>query len=238
MSSSNGNGTTTGERRRVLVIGGQRKNVPVWAERAFDIDLIEGDHQGGNKSINPDPADAIVVAVNWVSHNFSGQAHELGRKWGVPVLKARNGWASAVKGAAMNRLDWFVDAVQVAGESLETKNMPRAIEAVEAVENAWKDAALIEREKAQAAEKRVRTTQRKLEKVESALERVRSGAQDRVIAEVRRRAADVRKQQLAALEPILEEIRSMREASSALTDRLELLERQVEKAVGSKPETA
>lgn len=232
MSTDNGAEEVTA-RRRVLVIGGRRKNIPIWAERAFDIELVNQEHQGGKKTISPTPAEAIVVATNWVSHNLSGQAHELGRKWGVPVLKARDGWASAVKYAAQNRVDWFVDAVQVAGESLTTKNTPRAIEAEEAVENAWKYAAHIEREKAKAAEKRVRTVQRRLDKSEKTLSRVRSGAQERVIEEVRRQANEVRQEQQKTLRPLLADLRKAREQTSALTERLELLERQIEKTVGS-----
>lgn len=230
---SEGNGVETTSRRRVLVIGGKPKNVPTWAKRAFDIDLIESDYQGGNRTLSPDPADAIVVVVNWVSHNFSGQAHDLGRRWGVPVLKARDGWASAVKGAATCKLDWFVDAVQLAGRSLAHKNRPRAEEAVEAVDNAWKDLAVVEREKAEHLEKRVGKLREKVETLEQSLKRVRSGAQERVIAEIGRRANEVRKRRSEDLEPLMNEIRLMREHSTALTERLVRLESWVRDTVGS-----
>jgi hypothetical protein len=229
VSTDNGNP----QLRRVLVIGGKEKNIPSWAYRAFNIDLIQGDHQGGNRLLDPARADAIVVQVNWVSHNFSGQAHDLGRQWGVPVLKARDGWSSAVEHAARNRLDWFVDGVQLGGQRLMSKNAPRAKEALEVVDNAWKALAEVEREKADHAQRRVGQQERQIEKLEGTVSRMKSGMQERILNEIRRRANEVKLKRAKSLAPLLQEIRTMREEASALTARLEQLESWVTDAVNA-----
>jgi hypothetical protein len=223
-------------KRQVLVVGGEPKNVPTWAARAFEIEHVTGMAQGGNRRLpvkkNPE---AIVVIGDHVSHNFSGQAHDLGRALGVPVLKARSGWATAVAGAAKNRLDWFVDAVQRSGESLEKKNPPRAAEAAEAVENAWKETAQYERDRYDGAGKRLRDVQTRLDKVEHTLERVRSGAQERVLSEIKRRASEIRAQRDEILRPIAKEVVVLSRALVEIGGRLESIEGRLQDALRSPP---
>ena len=230
MTESNG-------KRQVLVVGGDERNIPVWATRAFSIEHVRGNAHGGNRRLpvkkNPE---AIVVIGDHVSHNFSGQAHDLGRALKVPVLKARSGWATAVAGAAKNRLDWFVDAVQVSGESLSAKNPPRSEEAEKAVENAWKETAQYERDRTDAATKRLRDVQTRLDKVEHTLDRVRSGAQERVLGEVRRRANEIRVARDEILRPISEEVIVLSRALHEIGSRLESIEERLQDALRSPSE--
>ena len=227
------------ERHRILVVGVDARNIPSWAQRAFDIEHVYGEEQGGNRRLpvkrNPE---AIVVIGEHISHNFSGQAHDVGRALGVPVLKARSGWATAVAGAAKNRLDWFVDAVQVSGEALEEKNPPRAAEAAELVENAWKETAQYERDRCDAAIDRMKTVTTKLEKTEEILGRVRGGAQERVIAEVQRRAREIKEQRDKLLQPVLDELPVLRIALDKIAGRLDSFEERLRDAIGSASENS
>lgn len=177
---------------RVLVIGGKRKNIPAWAEVAFEIELLDQD--GPKSHINGDrrPASAIVIYTGAVSRQHSSQAHDLGSSWDVPVLKARDGWCTAVEQAAKIGAAWFVDAVQAGSAAISTKNPPRSEEGLEIVDNAWRTVAEEEVVKRKALERRLRKVQGKLDKVGEALARVRSGAEERIVAEIRRRAAEVR----------------------------------------------
>ena len=200
-------------RRRVLVVGGKERNIPIWARTAFDIELVSQETGGGKKGkgkldsyTSGTKPDAIVVCTKFVSHNFAGQAHEMGADLDIPVLKARDGWSTAVSEAARIGTDWFVDAVQVAGSALTVQRPDEALEALDLVDNAWKALAQaekaqadLEREKAEAAIKRMAKVQGKLEKVEGLYERLRSGAADRVMAEIKRRAAEMRKDAGSAL---------------------------------------
>ena len=228
-------------RRRVLVVGGKEKNIPVWARNAFEIELVDQQEQSSGKGkLGSQPADAIVICTVAVSHNFSKQAHELGRDWGVPVLKARDGWSSAVQGAARCGADWFVDAVQRAGENLMMKNAPRAEEAMEAVDNAWKALAVVEREKTVAAMKRLGKLNARLEKIEDAYSRLRSGAQERVLQEIRQRAAEIRQELRApvigeAVGIVRDVISDFDEASASMRSRLEEIEQRLSNQVDSDP---
>ena len=222
-------------KRRVLVVGGKDYNIPSWARRAFVIDLIDADANSGNSTINPQPADCIVVHVNYVSHNFSGQAHELGRKWKVPVLKARDGWSSAVAHAARNKVDWFVDAVQLAGQQLVEDDEEAAEEAIEAVDNAWRETALYEREKATGAERRMAKLEGKLDKVSSAYERVRNGAEARILNAIKQRSAEAERSRGDDLSWTKLELKGMREAAEALLWRIQRLEQGVRNEVASPP---
>ena len=224
-------------KRRVLVVGGKDYNVPSWARRAFVIDLIDAEAHGGNSSINPPRADCIVVQVNYVSHNFSGQAHELGRKWKVPVLKARDGWSSAVAHAARNKVDWFVDAVQLAGQQLIDEDEEAAEEAIDVVDNAWKETALYEREKATGAERRMAKLEGKLDKVAAAYDRVRSGAEARIITAINQRSAEAERSRGSDLDWTKLELKEMREAAEALLYRIQRLEQGIRNEVASPPPT-
>jgi len=226
-------------RPRVLVVGGKEKNIPIWARNAFEIELIDQQAQSSGKGkLGSQRADAIVICTVAVSHNFSRQAHELGSEWGVPVLKARDGWSSAVQGAARCGADWFVDAVQMAGESLVAKNAPRAQEALETVDNAWKALAEAEREKADAAIKRMAKLQAKLDKVEDAYSRLRSGAQERVLQEIRQRATELRREMRApvigeAAEIVDGVIAEFDAACAAMRGRLEEIAQRLKDEVDS-----
>jgi len=240
MSNRNGDQPSGPLRRRVLVIGGKEKNIPVWARNAFDIELIDQQTQGGKGRLDTQPADAIVVCTIAVSHNFSKQAHEMGRVWGVPVLKARDGWSSAVQDAARVRADWFVDAVQMSGEALVAKNPPRAQEALETVDNAWKALAEGEREKADAAIKRMAKLETKLNKVEEAYNRLRSGAQERVLQEIRQRAAELRREMRApvigeAAEIVDGVIDEFDAACASMREKLEEIAQRLKDEVDSGP---
>ena len=209
--------------RSVLVVGGGWHNIPSWARDAFLIEHV--DQEQGDGDLSPKAkADCIVVQVNWTSHNMSGQAHDLGREWGVPVLKARDGWSSAVAHAARNKVDWFVDAVQLAGRRKKKTEPAAAVEIEEMVDNAWKGHAVHEREKAEGIEKRLQKIQGKLEKVTDAYERLRSGAEERVISAINQRAAELRGRRDVELDGIREELRSMAEEARSFIGRVESLE--------------
>ena len=46
-------------RRRVLVVGGKEKNIPVWARNAFEIELVDQQEQSSGKGkLGSQPADA------------------------------------------------------------------------------------------------------------------------------------------------------------------------------------
>jgi len=229
MTDTNG---STHAPHRVLVVGGDERNVPTWAKGAFEIEHIGGESQKGRLAPKANP-EAVVVVVDFVSHNFSGQAHDLGRALSIPVLKARSGWASAVAGAAKNRLDWFVDACQTTGEALEQKNPPQSAKAAAAVDNAWKKTAEYERRKCDAATKRLRDVQTRLDKLEHVLARVRSGAQERVLAEVRRRASELRERQDNIVRPVADEIPLLRRALDEVAGRLDSLEERLRDALRS-----
>lgn len=179
---------------RVLVIGGKRKNIPAWAEAAFEITLLDQD--GSKSRIDPSdvPPAAIVIYTGAVSHQHSGQAHEMGATWDIPVLKARDGWSTAVEQAAQIGADWFVNAVQTGAQALDTKNPPRSKEGLEVVDNAWRDLAEQEVAKSEAMAKRLRKVQTKLDKANEVISRLRSGAEARIVAEIRARAAMVRQE--------------------------------------------
>lgn len=192
-------------RRRVLVVGGSLRNIPIWARNAFDIELVDqyagggkGKGQLSNEVSGTDP-EAIVVCVKFVSHNFSSQAHELGAELDIPVLKARGGWSTAVSEAARIGTDWFVDAVQRAGSALTVQRPDEALEALEVADNAWKAFAQAEQAKAEAAVKRMTKVQVRLDKVEGLYERLRGGAEQRVMAEIQRRARAMRQENGSAL---------------------------------------
>jgi hypothetical protein len=214
------NGT---KRHKLLVVGGRDHNIPAWASAAFEIELVPTDcPTDGDGKIEPkSPADAIVIHTDYVSHNFSNQARAFAGAWKVPWFGVRKGWSSAVGRAATMRLDWFVDAVQLGGQAIADSNGPRADEAKELVENAWKGVAEHERARADAAEKRLGKEARDREKVESALARIRSGAEVRIVGEIRRRAAEVRAVEHEKLAPIrsaaAELVRSVRSAQEIVT---------------------
>lgn len=209
--------------KRVLVVGGNWHNIPNWARDAFDIEHVDQDQRNG--VLQPKAkADCVVVQVNWTSHNMSGQAHELGRKWEVPVLKARDGWSSAVAHAARNKIDWFVDAVQLAGNRRAKEAPEEAAEVEEIVNNAWRAHAMHEREKAEAAESRLRKVQAKLDKTSEAYERLRSGAEERVIQAITQRAKELREvmsEERAQLQDELDEVAREAAQFAARIKRLE-----------------
>ncbi|HET6497160.1 MAG TPA: hypothetical protein VFH61_17560 [Thermoleophilia bacterium] len=210
--STNGTRPALPPRHRVLVVGGQTKNIPIWARSAFEIDLVSQEAGGGKgrgklaSHLSDQEPDAIVIAVKFVSHGFSSQAHDLGAELDIPVFKARGGWSTAVEEAARIGTDWFVDAVQQAGSTLTVHSPGAAQEALGVVDNAWKALAHAEqaqaereREKAQAATRRMSKVQTRLDKVEATYERLRSGAEQRVIAEIQRRAKEMRESNGSAL---------------------------------------
>lgn len=218
--------------RRVLVVGGRQNNIPSWARDTFDIEHV--DQECGDKPFTvKHKADCIVVQVNWASHVMSGLAHELGRQWEVPVLKARDGWSSAVAHAARNKVDWFVDAVQLAGRRQKKDDPEKAVEVEEIVDNAWKNHAIQEREKAEAAEKRLAKVQAKFEKVSEAYERLRSGAEQRVIQAINRRAKELRASMSERQSHLQGELNTMADDADDFIKRLRSLERDLRLGVES-----
>jgi hypothetical protein len=172
-------------KKQVLAIGGS--TVPRWVHSAFDVQHI-GDEAGKGKiDVRGDP-DIVVVNVDFVSHQYSGQAHEIGAARKIPVLHARGGWSSAVEEAAKQRLDWFVNAV--GGIAQDKPEVAAEVSAV--VDNAWEQAVADARARADAAEKRLAKERSWREELESNLKRLRSGAEDRIVSEIRRRAAELR----------------------------------------------
>jgi hypothetical protein len=218
--------------RCVLVVGGSWRNIPSWARDAFDIEHIDQEHGDGPFRVKQ-KADCIVVQVNWTSHAMSGQAHDLGRDWDVPVLKARDGWSSAVAHAARNKVDWFVDAVQLAGRRRKKTEPEKAAEIEEVVDNAWKEHALNEREKAEAAERRLQKIQTKLDKVTAAYERLRSGAEQRVLQAINQRARELRENMAVERGELQTHLDEMATDAAAFIDRLRSLERVLRLGVES-----
>lgn len=196
--------TNVVQKHRLLVVGGRDNNVPAWADAAFEVELVRCDvaTDGKGKLEPKHRAEAIVIHLDFVSHNFSEQARAIAGEWNVPWFGVRKGWSSAVDRAARMGLNWFVDAVQTGGEAVAGKNEPRAEEAKALVENAWKDAAEYAQARAAAAEKRLGQETKKREQIESTLDRLRSGAEARIVGEIRRRAAEVRASEHLRLAPI------------------------------------
>ena len=218
--------------KRVLVVGGGWHNIPSWARDTFEIEHIDQEH--GDKLFSvKGRADCVVVQVNWASHSMSGQAHELGRKWEVPVLKARDGWSSAVAHAARNKVDWFVDAVQLAARRTKKTEPVEAAKIEEIVENAWKMHALHEREKAEGVERRLAKVQAKLDKVSAAYERLRSGAEQRVISALNQRASELREQLASETGQVQAELNAMADEASAFIARVRTLEQRLRIGVES-----
>jgi hypothetical protein len=171
-------------KRSVLAIGGG--SVPRWVTAAFDVQHV-GDEEGKGKFTVYGEPDLIVVNVDFVSHQYSWQAHEEGAKRKIPVLHARGGWSSAVDEAARLRIDWFVAAVAAAPHREQDTEEVKAI-----VDSAWETAVEHERTRADAAEKRLKKERAWREEIEASLKRLRSGAEERIVTEIRRRAAELR----------------------------------------------
>jgi len=218
MSGSNGTHT----KHSVLVIGGDARNIPKWARAAFSIEHVYAETGSGNGklSVKGSP-EAIVVITDHVSHNFSDQAISLGRDLKIPVLKARSGWATAVANAAKHRIDWFVDAVQVASE--KDAEHPAA----EIIDNAWKATAEYERERCEALSDRLKEVQARLLKAEEVAARAKGAAQQRVLAEVARRANEVRKRHTDLIEPVAEEVALLKLGLGRITERLAAIEQRL-----------
>lgn len=216
------NGTQT--RKRILVVGGQENSVPAWAEAVFEIDRAAC---GGGKEkgkLDASPADAIVILTDRVAYDISLQACELGRLWGVPIFRSARGWSAAVAEATRIGATWFVDAVQRGGTMLADKNAPRAAEAAEIVDNAWKATAEYEVERARALERQLAKERERREEVEQLLARVRSGAEQRIVGEIRKRAADVKAHEHERLVPVRKAaadlVRSVRKAQMTMAQAL------------------
>jgi len=213
--------TSVAPKHRLLVVGGRDNNVPAWAEAAFEVELITGEQESGRGKLEPkQAAEAVVIHLDYVSHNYADQAREWAGKWNVPWFGVRKGWSSAVDRAARMGLAWFVDAVQLGGEAVAGKNEPRAEEAKQLVENAWKDAATYAQARAAAAEKRLGQETKRREQIEGVLDRVRGGAEQRIVSEIRRRAAEVRASEHQRLGPIRKAsadlIRSVRKSQEVI----------------------
>jgi hypothetical protein len=200
---------------RILVVGGNTKNIPPWAAAAFDITLID-QHAPKTPIETPStPARAIVIWTAAVSHQHSGQCHKIGADWGVPVLKAANGWSSAVQQAAACGAQWFVDASQRGAASVED------VAALEAVDNAWRDLAEREVAKQVALSRRLRKVQDRLDREKAANAGLRSGAEERVIAEIRRQAASVRQERRAVREIVESALTQLKEAHGRLANEVD-----------------
>lgn len=172
-------------KKQVLAIGGS--SVPRWVYAAFDVQHVDDENGKGIFEVRGTP-DVVVVNVDFVSHQYSWQGHEIGAKLKVPVLHARGGWSSAVESAAKLKLDWFVQAVSGVAEA----KPELATETVPVVENAWEQAVTYERDRADAAEKRLSKERIRREAAESTLKRLRGGAEERIVLEIRRRATELR----------------------------------------------
>lgn len=187
-------------KKNVFVIGGRANNIPRWAWAAFEIEHVDRE-EGTGKFAPTNQPDAIVVNVDFVSHQYSSQAHEWGSSLRVPVLHARSGWSSAVEEAAKLGVDWFVRAVQAAGKSLTEASQ----EVETLVESAWESVVAYERARVDAALKRLRKETARREQLEETLKRLRTGAEQRIVNEIRLRATQMRDaqrerdEQLAAL---------------------------------------
>jgi hypothetical protein len=172
-------------KKLVLAIGGS--SVPRWVHAAFDVQHVDDEVGKGKIEVRGAP-DIVVVNVDFVSHQYSWQGHEIGAKLKIPVLHARGGWSSAVEEAAKQRIDWFVSAV--GGVAQDKPEVAAEVTAV--VDNAWETAVTYERARATAAEKRLAKETKWRTELESNLRRLRSGAEDRIVSEIRRRATELR----------------------------------------------
>jgi len=210
------------EKRRVLVVGGTPNSIPAWMNAAFTVEHVGTERSHGKLEANK--ADVVLVVTDQVAYDFSQNAHELGRAWGVPVLHAKRGWSSALAEAARIGLTWLVDGSQNGGKAVAEKSPEAAKEAEAVVENAWKETAEYERERAKAAEDRVTKERVKREQLEATLAKARAGAQERIISEIRRRAAEVRASEHQKLAPVRKAaadlVRSVRRAQTVISDSL------------------
>jgi hypothetical protein len=211
------------------VVGGKGHNIPVWAAAAFEIELIEGDAQGGVRKIAPQRADAVVIDIQHVSHNFSTQARDWARSWDAPWFSVHGGWSMAVRRAAEQGIAWFVDAIQAGGQIATEQGDPSAAEAAEVVDNAWRSAADYEREKTKALERRLRKETARADRATQARDKQRLGAEQRIINEIRRRASGLRAAEIARLGPICSAaaclLRAVRNAQTTIDVALQEVER-------------
>lgn len=191
-------------KHRVLVVGGREENIPMWAHEAFDIELIDGTN-GGRGRLKPEhAAEVVVIAFDYVSHNYSEQAQKIANGWGVPWFGVRGGWASAVERAARAGLNWFVNGLQKDAES-KPEGDPEREEALRVVDNAWRFTVEHERVRANAAEKRLGKETRRRQQLEETVTRQRAAA-ERIVAELQNRHAKVREEEHDALRAFLDDI--------------------------------
>lgn len=195
----------TPAKKRILLVGGHWKNVPAWVRASFDLEHVAQDRDTGSlETAKAAQADVVVILTSWCSYHTSLQAHELARQWGVPALHSRQGWSAVLQEAGRRGLTWLMDAVKAHGDSPEPSES--AQEARGEVEGAWKAVAEDSQARERALEKRLAKVERAMAEQGAHLTRLRSGAEARVLAEIRRRANEVRQSERARLIPLQEAV--------------------------------
>jgi hypothetical protein len=198
------------DKRKVLVVGGLPKDVPAWVSEAFEVEQITGHNNGGSGFLKPTiEPDVVIVCHDYVSHNYADQAHQIASKRGVPWIGMRTGWSGVVEMAAKAGLDWLVNARQSATEKCEGEEREKG---EREVNNAWEQTVEYERQRAEAAIKRLAKEERKREAADATIERQREAAQ-RVVAEINRRHA-------ARIEQLLAEFKDATDQAEAVIARL------------------
>jgi hypothetical protein len=176
-------------KRRLFVVGGrQGRNVPVWLQKVFDIEIFEGEEDEKQKPKPEKKPDAIIVLSSWISHKHFHDARTLADELDVPFVLSPGGWSAAINSAITHGIDWFVRDIEAAKAEIPAENPTAAVESL--VDSAWHEAYNREWAKNQALERRLRKTEEKLERITArqASAQRREDAAERVIAEVREAA--------------------------------------------------
>lgn len=204
---------------RLLVVGGLPKDIPSWASSVFEIEQITGHSNGGSGRLAPEhKAEAVIICYDFVSHNFSEQAQRQANRWGVPWFGVRGGWSIAVEKAARAGLDWFVDALQGNAETKGEDDPERQAD-MNVVHNAWAKTVDYERERAEAATKRLGKEMRRREAAEALVTRQREAAR-RVVDELEKRHKATLDEERAKRAEIVEEFESVAAQAEEAIERL------------------
>jgi len=176
-------------KHRLFVIGGvANRNVPVWLQAVFDIEIFQGDQDEKQKPKPEKTPDAIIVLSSWISHKHFHDARALADELDVPFVLSPGGWSAAINSAITSGIDWFVRDIEAAKDEIPAENPAEANAST--VDNAWHEAYSREWAKNQALERRLRKAEEKLDKLATrqATAQRREDAAERVIAEIREAA--------------------------------------------------
>jgi len=170
--------------RRLLVLGGMSKHIPVWISSAFIIEHYQTEiHFKREIAPNKKP-DAVICLKSFISHKQSADARTYAIDNGLPYLVADGGWSSVVQKAAEQGLSWFTDALT---SNLKNLSESDSKEVDNIIERAWESAYKRQYDINIALEKRYKKDRLKFEAIQDKLNKSerRTEAAGRVIDEVK-----------------------------------------------------